>query len=84
MATALASGGLGLAILGLDAGIAQAHAIQDVSERTCASCVGFDPQPDPPRDPGSRIQVGSPNELLPAVKGFDPQPDPPGAGAVGP
>ncbi len=73
------------ALLFLGAGTAQA--IPDVSERgavaviddlptprSCASCVGFDPQPDPPGYPDP--------SKLPSLKGFDPQPDPPGAPAV--
>lgn len=73
------------AMLFLGAGTAQA--IQDVSERgpvaiiddlatprTCASCVGFDPQPDPPGYPDP--------SKLPSLRGFDPQPEPPGTPAV--
>lgn len=73
------------ALLFLGAGTAQA--IPDVSERgavaviddlptqrTCASCVGFDPQPDPPGYPDP--------SKLPSLRGFDPQPEPPGAPAV--
>jgi hypothetical protein len=47
-------------------GAGTAHAIEDVNQpetfaivdlatRTCASCVGFDPQPDPPAYPNPRL-----------------------------
>lgn len=88
---ALIAGAAAPALLFLGAGSAQA--IPEISERgalatiedlptprTCSSCVGFDPQPEPPGypDPGSVVRSGIPNQL-PSIKGFDPQPDPPSA-----
>ena len=83
--SAAIAGAAAPAMLFLGAGTAQA--MLDVSERgavaiiddlptprSCASCVGFDPQPDPP---------GYPNAgKLPSVRGFDPQSDPPGTAPV--
>lgn len=89
--SALIAGAAAPALLFLGAGSAQA--LPDVGERgaaailddlptprTCPSCVGFDPQPDPPGypDPGSVVRSGVPNQL-PSIKEFDPQPDPPSA-----
>jgi hypothetical protein len=80
------AGAAATALLFLGAGTA--HAMPDISERaavaivddlptprTCPSCVGFDPQPDPPGYPDP--------SKLPSVRGYDPQPDPPGTAVEG-
>jgi hypothetical protein len=54
------------ALLFLGAGTAQALAIIDnlPTPRSCGSCVGFVPQPDPPSFPGhsTNAGIGNPND----------------------
>jgi hypothetical protein len=78
-------GAAAAALLLLGAGTA--HAMQDISEhggiaaidylplpRDCGSCVGFNPQPDPPGNPDPSIQVGigNPNERSQAIDPNNP------------
>ena len=49
-------------------GAVKAHAFPVIDNlpgsRDCSSCVGFNPQPDPPSfpDPGNRVGIGNPND----------------------
>jgi hypothetical protein len=67
-------GAAALAMVFLGTGTAQAVPDELPTQRTCPSCRGFDPQPDPPGYPDLNN--------LPSVRGFDPQPDPPGTAPV--
>ena len=66
------------AILFSGAGAASAATTVEVPLRPCASCVGFDPQPEPPR-PSDRL---NPGRGLNPPPGLNPSPSLKGDGSV--
>jgi hypothetical protein len=75
---AVVAGAAASALLFSGAGAANAATIADLPLLPCASCAGFDPQPDPPR-PSDRL---NPSHKLNPSQGLNPPPGLKGDGSV--